>query len=283
MKRSREVYSIGFDEEKLCVEGDEMVYELNNENGDRILLQCNVDKREMEIQQEFGNSTAGEIVLEKDTVIDLDNNGERWEGDSLNGRPFGYGKLYGNNNELKYNGYMFEGKKVCYGDTYSYTGEVEYSGYFLNDKKHGKGKFYDMLGSLIFEGIYHFGECSSKLVIPSNCNDNRQFTDSVEELVIEANCYRDLRSLHFTNNHILKRLNIGNKCFSKVNEFEIRYCSELESVLIGEESFMNNEDDEESGRLIINDCERLELLEIGDKSFHGYTELFDLKSIIMAN
>ena len=105
----------------------------------------------------------------------------------------------------------------------------------------------------------------------------------MEELIIEDKCYRDLRSLHFIDNHILKRLNIGNECFSKVNDFEISYCSELESVIIGEGSFMNDEDDEESGRLLINNCEKLELLEIGYESFHKYRELFDLKSIILAN
>ena len=281
MEKRYMVYSIGFGEEVLRVEREVMVYEIKCENGDMVVLKCNLNKKEMEIEQEsIQHPNTHETVIEKNTIIDLNDNGERWEGDSLFGRPFGYGKVFDVNNDLQYYGYMFEGRRVCFGETYFSNGEVEYSGTIINGLRHGKGKCYDKYGSLIFEGNWHCGDRSCKLTIPSNCNDNRIFTDNVEELIIEDSCYCDLRRLHFTNNNILERLVIGSECFAKVNELEISYCSKLYSIVIGEMSFICIEDtDEESGRLLINNCERLEKIEIGDGSFANYHNKFEILSI----
>ena len=38
--------------------------------------------------------------------------GERWEGNSLNGLPFGYGCVYNSENQLIYEGFMFNGMKM---------------------------------------------------------------------------------------------------------------------------------------------------------------------------
>ena len=67
--------------------------------------------------------------LQAGITIDLNENGDRWEGDSLNGNPFGYGCIYHSENQLIYSGFIFEGLKVCYGtELYGDVCIVEYEG-----------------------------------------------------------------------------------------------------------------------------------------------------------
>ena len=66
----------------------------------------------------------------------MSENGERWEGDSLNGKPYGYGCIYNSENQLVYKGFMYNGKKVCYGtEFFGDIGIVEYQGDYYEDKK----------------------------------------------------------------------------------------------------------------------------------------------------
>ena len=45
--------------------------------------------------------------LKRGIVIDLNEKGDRWEGDSLEGIPFGYGCVYNSENQLIYKGFVF--------------------------------------------------------------------------------------------------------------------------------------------------------------------------------
>ena len=47
----------------------------------------------------------------------------------------------------------------------------------------------------------------------------------------------DITSFNITNNGVLKRIVIGDNCFGKVRVFELDGLCELESVVIGQESF----------------------------------------------
>ena len=91
--------------------------------------------------------------LQRGVTIDLNENGERWEGDSLNGDPFGHGCLYNSENQLIYFGFIFEGLKVCYGIVfYGDISIVEYEGEFYKGNRYGNGKLYDKKNELIYEG-----------------------------------------------------------------------------------------------------------------------------------
>ena len=57
-------------------------------------------------------------IMETPEILDLDDEGVRWEGNSLNEEMCGWGKLYGVSNELLYEGFMFKNHKVCYGVIY---------------------------------------------------------------------------------------------------------------------------------------------------------------------
>ena len=46
--------------------------------------------------------------LKKDDIIKLKNTNMIWEGNSLNGVPFGYGMIYNNKNKVIYEGFIFE-------------------------------------------------------------------------------------------------------------------------------------------------------------------------------
>ena len=78
--------------------------------------------------------------IKKGDILNLNENGVRWEGDSLNGIPYGYGSIYDEDNHIIFNGFMFEGKKVCYGmDIFGDIGIVGYEGVYYNGMRFGNG------------------------------------------------------------------------------------------------------------------------------------------------
>ena len=80
--------------------------------------------------------------LIKDDIIDLSENGERWEGDSLDHLPYGYGRIFNSENQIVYEGFVFNGMKVCFGkEYYEDVGIIEYIGHFYNNKRNGNGIF----------------------------------------------------------------------------------------------------------------------------------------------
>ena len=74
--------------------------------------------------------------LKENRIIDLNDEGRRWEGGVLKGKVFGYGRLYDEENRLEYEGWMIEGVKRCYGIEYwNDLGVKKYRGSYFNGKK----------------------------------------------------------------------------------------------------------------------------------------------------
>ena len=74
----------------------------------------------------------------------------------------------------------------------------------------------------------------------------------------------------------LKRLEIGNDCFSYVEEVKLIGLSELESVEIGEKSFTKYKDTyhitaDPNRQFYLKDCPKLKSLKMGHHSFMDYT------------
>ena len=74
----------------------------------------------------------------------------------------------------------------------------------------------------------------------------------------------------------LKRLEIGNDCFSYVEEVKLIGLSELESVEIGEKSFTKYKDTyhttaNPNRHFYLKDCPKLKSLKMGHHSFMDYT------------
>ena len=53
--------------------------------------------------------------LEHNQVLDLSDDGERWEGDALHQQPYGWGVLYDKEGEKAYEGFRISEVSVCYG------------------------------------------------------------------------------------------------------------------------------------------------------------------------
>ena len=67
--------------------------------------------------------------IEHAQVLDLNDNGERWEGDVLNNQPYGWGVYYDSENRIAYEGFRIGDVNVCYGRSYyPDVQKVEYEG-----------------------------------------------------------------------------------------------------------------------------------------------------------
>ena len=97
------------------------------------VIECDIQEKSMKVKTRNKNSSEWiEMNMDsfiKNDIVDLNENGTRWEGDSLNGSPFGYGSIYNSENQLIFKGFVFEGMKVCFGEEYyGDIGIVEYEG-----------------------------------------------------------------------------------------------------------------------------------------------------------
>lgn len=79
-------------------------------------------------------------------IIDLSDDGSRWEGDTLNGVPFGWGVYYDENNCKLFEGFRLNETTVCYGVYYHplmNTDTVYYQGLLCEGKRWGVGEMHD--------------------------------------------------------------------------------------------------------------------------------------------
>ena len=76
----------------------------------------------------------------------------------------------------------------------------------------------------------------------------------------------------------LKRIMIGDDCFGKVRVFELDGLGELESVVIGKESFRISDNVRSDGSCRIVNCPKLKSIQIGYHSFFDYHS-FELNNL----
>ena len=91
----------------------------------------------------------------------------------------------------------------------------------------------------------------------------------------------NIASFNISNNGVLKSIVIGDRCFGKVRVFELDGLSELESVVIGKESFRIDWRERNDGSYRIVNCPKLKSIQIGNESFKDYHsfELSNLPSL----
>ena len=86
-------------------------------------------------------------------VLDLSDDGERWEGNVLNNEPYGWGVVYDSENRMMYEGFRVGEVNVCYGTRYyADIGVIEYEGEWFEGKRWGRGVQYDRTGKIVFDG-----------------------------------------------------------------------------------------------------------------------------------
>ena len=253
-------------------------YEGIIEMASSVLLELNeermieVDVATHELLQVNGEDVKG---IEHAKVLDLNDEGERWEGDVLNNEPYGWGVLYDSENRMAYKGFRIGDVNVCYGTRYySDIQEVEYEGEWYEGKRWGRGVQYDRKGNKVFDGEWANNEHLSKRV---ELSEEIQFLHSrIEELIVSNNSCNgeEWRLLDLSFMSKLRLLEVGDKCFENVDEVMLTGLKELERVVIGKKCFTkykNTAGNDASRHFYLKNCEKLRELKIGDYSFSDYS------------
>ncbi|KAM7453842.1 hypothetical protein BLSTO_05405 [Blastocystis sp. subtype 1] len=224
--------------------------------------------------------------IEHAQVLDLNDDGERWEGDVLNNEPYGWGVLYDSENRRAYEGFRIGDVNVCYGRSYfPDLQKVEYEGEICGGKRWGRGTQYDRNGKTVFDGKWMNSEPLSKRAVLNE--ENQLLHNHIEELIVENNSCNgpEWAALDLSFMPNLKKLEVGDECFEYVNEVKLIGLSQLDSVVIGDNCFTKEKSDwpeyNAYGRFYLKNCERLRELMIGCYSFSDYSvcEIENLPSL----
>ena len=200
-------------------------------------------------------------------VLDMKEKGERWEGDVLNDQPYGWGVLYDSENRMVYEGFRIGEVSVCYGTRYySDIQKVEYEGEWCEGNRMGAGVLYNR-----DEVVIHKGEWVNNRPLLTRVeltDKNPVLHNRIEELIVKDNSCNGKEWSVFDLSLIpkLRLLQVGNLCFENVKEVKLNGLSELESVVVGVNSFAFQGDRKTSFEM--KDCKKVEELIIGKKSFN---------------
>ena len=215
--------------------------------------------------------------IEHAKVLDLSDDGERWEGDVLDNQPYGWGVLYDSENRMAYEGFRIGDVNVCYGSSFfPDLQKVEYKGGICEGKRWGRGIQYDRNGKTVFDGEWvndGHEQLSNRAVLNE---ENQLLHNHIEELVVENNSCNGPKwnalDLSFISH--LRLFEVGDECFKYMDEVKLVGLSKLERVVIGK-SFMKKK----KGLLLsvnlnrhfyLKDCEKVRELKIGGYSFSDY-------------
>ena len=211
--------------------------------------------------------------LEHNQVLDLSDDGERWEGDALHQQPYGWGVLYDKEGEKAYEGFRISEVSVCYGiQYYPDIHTAEYEGMICEGKRWGRGVQYDRKGHTVFDGEWMHDEPTQTTVVLSEaCNTVHC---SVEELVVSDDCCNGQEWTRFDPSLMpnLRNLRVGNSCFQHVFDVKLVGLHQLESVVIGKNCFRHEMTGMtiQKGAFYLKDCEKVHKLDIGCNAFNSY-------------
>ena len=216
--------------------------------------------------------------IEHAKVLDLSDDGERWEGDVLNNQPYGWGVYYDSENRRVYEGFRIRGVNVCYGSSFfPDLQKVEYKGLICEGKRWGRGTQYDRNGKTVFEGEWMNDDNQIEKRVVLN-EENQLLHNHIEELIVENNsCNRkEWTALDLSFMSKLRLLKVGDECFENVKEVKLIELNRLERVVIGKNSFTKHKNDfpvfiNTSRHFCLNNCWRLRELMIGCFSFSDYS------------
>ena len=214
--------------------------------------------------------------VERNEILDLSVEGDRWEGDVLNGNPCGWGVLFDKNNERVYEGFRIDEKNVCYGRTYySDISRVEYEGEWCDGMRWGRGVQYDRNGVVVYDSEW-LNDAPLKKKRVKIRSSNVLLHNHIEALSVSNGCCngRDLKELDLHLFVNLRELKVGNKCFEYVNEVKLIELSTLRSVDIGMNSFTQHKNGggkDPNRHFYLKNCPKMKSLKMGRYSFSDYT------------
>ena len=200
--------------------------------------------------------------VKHDQILDLNVDGKRWEGDVLNGNPYGWGRLYNGDGRLVYEGFRIGTVNVCYGfGYYGNGGVIEYKGELCGGKRWGRGTYYDRNGGVQYDGEWMDDDHMEESV---ELKEGREWIHNhINALKVRDGCCNgeQWKELKWNWMPFLKSLKVGKECFTNVEAFDLSGVSDLVSVVIGENSFTNAKAFDLSG---VSD---LKSVVIGDECF----------------
>ena len=214
--------------------------------------------------------------IEHAKVLDLNDDGERWEGDVLhNNQPYGWGMLYDSENRMVYEGFRIGDVNVCYGRSYfPDLQKVEYEGGICEGKRWGRGIQYDRNGNIMFDGEWMNDENTITKRVLFN-KETQLLHNHIEELIMEDSCNGpEWTTLDLGIMSSMRVFEVGYYCFTRVHEVKLIGLSKLERVVIGKKSFTKKKNDWEynsTRHFYLRNCERLRELKIGRYSFNDYS------------
>ena len=135
----------------------------------------------------------------------------------------------------------------------------------------GAGVLYDR-----DEVVIHEGEWVNNrplLTRVEMTDKNPVLHNRVEELIVkDKSCNgKEWKSFDLSLLSKLRKLIVGDECFNKVERVKLNGLNELESVVVGKESFTFESDTTTSFEM--KDCEKVKELIIGEESFHIFGEV----------
>ena len=209
--------------------------------------------------------------MEQAQVLDLNDDGERWEGDVMNNEPYGWGVVYDSENRKTYEGFRIGSVNVCYGTRYySDIQKVEYEGGWFEGRRYGNGILYDRNRRVVFDGEWMDDEPVIKRVVLNE--ENQLLHNHIKELFIQdSSCNgSEWTALDLSFIPSLRLFEVGYHCFTSVNEVKVIGLNQLERVVIGRDSFWHFSNSGTKGHFCVKNCERLRELKIGCWSFNHY-------------
>ena len=110
--------------------------------------------------------------------------------------------------------------------------------------------------------------------------DQSKLIEESSELVLPNRYFNGINvtSFNISSNAKLRRIEIGSECYGKVRVFELDGLDELESVVIGKESFRIRDRKRSDGSYRIVNCPKLKSIQIGNESFRDYHS-FELNNL----
>lgn len=106
------------------------------------------------------------MMIEHKVIIDLSDEGDRWEGDVYKGQPCGLGTFWDSNNNMVFEGIRVNGLFECFGTLYYSEPCRRWStrGEWCGGKRNGQGIQFDRNGKVVYEGPW--------------CNDSHEKTSN---------------------------------------------------------------------------------------------------------
>ena len=275
---------------KMCLKDPNALFSLK-QTGDPLKVDCALLHRGdsiVEMNEErmvIGDTQSHQLLrvndedvseIEHNQVLNLSDDGERWEGDVLNNKPYGWGVLYDSENRMVYKGFRIGEVNVCYGiQYYSDIQKVEYEGEWFEGTRWGKGIQLDRNGKTVFDGEWMNDEQLNKRVVLSE--NNQLLHNRIEELIVKDNSCNGKEWSVFDLSLIpkLRLLQVGDECLKNVKEVKMIGLSQLEKMVIGNSSFtmcpVGYIGYDPNRHFYLKNCERLRELKMGRVSFNEYS------------